>query len=203
MGNTTSTEVIVPPDNIADASICSVENIYEKVSEPTAIFVFVCLAPYCAISRSLNAELPQLAADFPTVNFYKVNTEKNQIIPQKLNVEILPHVSIMVRSKGADITEQAHFTGNQIEEIRKVLTDLTKPPEEEKKTPLEKIKDFSNQIKEREKEKKQKALEEQREKEKEKEKEKQKGKKKGRKKKKKDGNENGNENEKKEENKAE
>ena len=175
MGNTTSNEVIVPPDNIEDASTCS-------VPVPSAIFVFVCLAPYCSISRSLNAELPKIASEFPTVYFYKVNTEKNQIIPQKLNVEILPHASIMVRNKGADVVEQAHFTGNQPEEIRKVLTELTMPPPEEKKTPLEKLKDMTNKIQEKEKEKKQKALEEKREKEKIQENEKNKGK--GKKKKK-------------------
>ncbi|KAK8888696.1 hypothetical protein M9Y10_033430 [Tritrichomonas musculus] len=149
-----SKTVVEPPDNLINApNKLTAADLDSKITEPNAIQVVCCLAPYCSISRGLNSALPQLASEFPTVTFYKVNTEKNQEIPAKFNVQIIPYTAIIVKKNGGDPFEHAHVTGNEPDEIRKILNELTKPPEEPKKSPLEKLKELGKSLEDKDKDK--------------------------------------------------
>ena len=129
MGNLNSKPVFVPPDNLVMApDDMSYADLY-KETETNPIVVSVCLSPLCQISRELNSELPQIAANFPTVKFFKINTEKNHEIPLKVGAQTFPHITILVKKDDGDAGEYGHIIGYNRAELEKALTTLTKPPE--------------------------------------------------------------------------
>ncbi|OHT02051.1 thioredoxin m(mitochondrial)-type [Tritrichomonas foetus] len=104
-------------------------DLYAKLVEPNSIIVGICLAPYCQISRELNAQLPKIATEFPKVQFYKINTEKNEEILTKFNVQTFPYSFVITKKEGGDPYEHGHVSGNKPDELKKILEELTKPPE--------------------------------------------------------------------------
>ena len=142
MGNLESKNIIEPPPNLENAEDkLTKEKLEGQLTEPRSIIVVIMMAPYCSTSRELNSELPYIAKDFPTVQFKKVNTEKNLTLPTDFNAQTFPYIGILYKNEGGEVkTYDPPIVGNNPQKLRQVLTELTKPPEDPKKKKADKTK---------------------------------------------------------------
>ena len=95
---------------------------FENVIKAQKLVIVDFYADWCGPCKMLSPVIANMAKEFPNINFYKVNVDRESILARKMNIQSIP--TVMFYKQGQLVNQ---FTGyKNPQEIKTIISNFLK-----------------------------------------------------------------------------
>ena len=95
---------------------------FENVIKTQKLVIVDFYADWCGPCKMLSPVIANMAKEFPNINFYKVNVDRESVLARKMNIQSIP--TVMFYKQGQLVNQ---FTGyKNPQEIKTIISNFLK-----------------------------------------------------------------------------
>ena len=95
---------------------------FENVIKAKKLVIVDFYADWCGPCKMLSPVIANMAKEFPNINFYKVNVDRESVLARKMNIQSIP--TVMFYKQGQLVNQ---FTGyKNPQEIKTIISNFLK-----------------------------------------------------------------------------
>ena len=95
---------------------------FENVIKAQKLVIVDFYADWCGPCKMLSPVIANMAKEFPNINFYKVNVDRESVLSRKMNIQSIP--TLMFYKQGQLVNQ---FTGyKNPQEIKTIISNFLK-----------------------------------------------------------------------------
>ena len=95
---------------------------FENVIKAQKLVIVDFYADWCGPCKMLSPVIANMAKEFPNINFYKVNVDRESVLARKMNIQSIP--TVMFYKQGQLVNQ---FTGyKNPQEIKTIISNFLK-----------------------------------------------------------------------------
>ena len=95
---------------------------FENVIKAQKLVIVDFYADWCGPCKMLSPVIANIAKEFPNINFYKVNVDRESVLARKMNIQSIP--TVMFYKQGQLVNQ---FTGyKNPQEIKTIISNFLK-----------------------------------------------------------------------------
>ena len=95
---------------------------FENVIKVQKLVIIDFYADWCGPCKMLSPVIANMAKEFPNINFYKVNVDRESVLARKMNIQSIP--TVMFYKQGQLVNQ---FTGyKNPQEIKTIISNFLK-----------------------------------------------------------------------------
>ena len=95
---------------------------FENIIKAQKLVIVDFYADWCGPCKMLSPVIANMAKEFPNINFYKVNVDRESILARKMNIQSIP--TVMFYKQGQLVNQ---FTGyKNPQEIKTIISNFLK-----------------------------------------------------------------------------
>ena len=95
---------------------------FENVIKAQKLVIVDFYADWCGPCKMLSPVIANMANEFPNINFYKVNVDRESVLARKMNIQSIP--TVMFYKQGQLVNQ---FAGNKNpQEIKTIISNFLK-----------------------------------------------------------------------------
>ena len=95
---------------------------FENIIKAQKLVIVDFYADWCGPCKMLSPVIANMAKEFPNINFYKVNVDRESVLARKMNIQSIP--TVMFYKQGQLVNQ---FTGyKNPQEIKTIISNFLK-----------------------------------------------------------------------------
>lgn len=95
---------------------------FENVIKTQKLVIIDFYADWCGPCKMLSPVIANIAKEFPNINFYKVNVDRESTLAHKMNIQSIP--TVMFYKQGQLVNQFAGYKNPQ--EIKTIISNFLK-----------------------------------------------------------------------------
>ena len=95
---------------------------FENIIKAQKLVIVDFYADWCGPCKMLSPVIANMANEFPNINFYKVNVDRELVLARKMNIQSIP--TVMFYKQGQLVNQFAGYKNPQ--EIKTIISNFLK-----------------------------------------------------------------------------